>query len=67
MEIYEILLKKIKKKYKNISNFANEVDMSKQLLSYHLENLEKGNNTFRANQLKVISDKLDLDLNFFYK
>ena len=41
--------------------------MSKQLLSYHLENLEKGKNTFRANQLKVISDKLDLDLNFFYK
>lgn len=67
MEIYETLLKKIRKKYRNISNFANEVDMSKQLLSYHLENLEKGKNTFRANQLKLICDKLGLDLNFFYQ
>ena len=42
MDVYQQVIEKIKKEYKSIPIFADELDMSKQLLYYHLWNLKKG-------------------------
>ncbi len=67
MKIYFELLKKIKKKYKSIPKFAKELKMSKQLLYYHLSNLKNDKISFKSEKLKEISEKLDIEINFFYK
>lgn len=66
MNVYKNLLKKINEQYKSVPIFAKEMNMSKQLLYYHLSNLKNGKITFKPRQLKEMSSKLQVDINFFY-
>ena len=64
MNAYKNLLKKINEQYKSVPIFAKEMNMSKQLLYYHLSNLKNGKITFKPKQLKEMSSKLQVDINF---
>ncbi|MBP7739157.1 MAG: hypothetical protein KA080_00340 [Leptotrichiaceae bacterium] len=62
MDVYQQVIEKIKKEYKSIPIFADELDMSKQLLYYHLWNLKKGKISFKKDKLIEISKKLKIDI-----
>ena len=65
MKGYENLIKELKKQEISIPQLATKIDMSKQLLYYHLRNFKKGKNTFKAVQLEKICDTLNKTISFF--
>ena len=65
MKGYENLIKELKKQEISIPQLATKIDMSKQLLYYHLRNFKKGKNTFKVVQLEKICDTLNKKISFF--
>ena len=65
MKGYEKLIKELKKQEISIPQLATKINMSKQLLYYHLRNFKKGKNTFKVIQLEKICSILNKNINFF--